>query len=508
MTEQTPVRLSRSSMLMRALENNPQLPALIPKLRTPTLTRLIEAVGVEDAGAIVAHTTTGQLQRVFDEVLWKSMEPGGTERMSPETFIRWLEVLNDQGDAFVSERLESLGLQFAVSQFAQVVEVHDQQQTFDAMDDAAESFGAYLVIARFVEEWDVIRSALLALDTDYPDFLAAVLGNVGTVMRFSGVERRAISAREDEAHDRDQRRAADGYLTRHGAQELLALARTRSLPELVAMSKYDDLSRRYLEVAGTDDGSAQLSAVEAAGIEELSALLAEAEVIPRTMRLAGPEDASPRRLPIRELLDQLERDNPDCFADRLRELVLLANVLVAGTTDRGERFSEVEAANAALSISNLGAGYLISQAGIELDVMLSEPPGLMRAFSVGWHILHRIPQRAARYLVATLRTEDVRRRLAAREWILNEVDLAIADLVNRVDLGKFGEVADTLSFVSLVIEAETCERLAVLISEFPRLPLEAVPGDRVAVRSRHLDSLDDLREVDEFLNELPQHIKL
>lgn len=505
MAQRNLVRSTQSSKLLTKLVDNPQLPALVPQLKTPTLTRLIKTVGVEDAGPIVAHTTTVQLQRVFDEMLWDSLVPGGSERMSPEAFIQWLEVLNDQGDTFVAERLEALGTQFLVSQLANVIEVQSMHDSFAASDEAAEVFGAYKVLAKFVEEWDVVRTALAALNADFPDFMGTVLANLTSVARLGGIERPSVNAQTDESQDRDKRREADGFLTPQGAREFLNYARTRPLDELSAMNQYDPASRRYLTVQADDDSTAETNAVLDASIDDLARVLAEAQVIPRTMRL---ENKAARKLPIKELLDRLELSDPGAFADRLAELVLLGNILVAGTTDQGEQFSEVEAANAALSISNMGAAFLVSQRNDDIDAMLSAEPGLTRAFSVGWHILHQIPTRAVRLLVATLREPALRTALAAREWILTEVDVAIADLVNNVDLAQFNDVRDSLSIVSLVIEPDVCERLRILIAEFPRLPLETIPGDKVAVTSRHFDSLEDLREVDAFLADLGGHIKL
>ncbi|MGI9328912.1 MAG: DUF6178 family protein [Pseudomonadales bacterium] len=495
-----------SSGLLRKLVDHPQLPEIVPRLRTPALTALIAAIGVEDAGPVIAHTTTTQLQRVFDEMLWSSLTPESTERMSARAFAQWLQVLVEQGEGFLAERLQALGLQFCVAQFAQLTEVHDVQDTLALMDEAAEVFGTYKVLARNPEDWDVVRAALVAVDGELPDFLHSVLGNITVAVRFAGTESVASTAAVDEAHDRDLRREKDGFVTRQSALEFLATARTATLEDLCDMRAYALPVRRYM---ATQSNAKQSEPVEQAdlsdGIRELQTILDGVQVIDRTLRL---EHRDARTLPLKELLDQLELQAPAAFERCLAELVYLSNVLVAGSKDLGERFNEVEAANAALSTANLGAAYLVSQHGTSIEELLQSTPGLIRAFSVGWHVLHQVAGRTARALVATLRTPAVRHQLLNRAWIVDEVDVAIADFVNKVDLAKFDEVREALSFVSLVIEPEACARLRVLIAEFPRLPTNAVPGERVNINARRIDGLEDLRDVDEFLQSLAQQVKL
>src|SRR5574340_561157 len=61
--------------------------------RTARCPRRIERVGLEDAGELMALATTEQLLHVFDETLWTSAAPGRDERLDPERFAVWLEVM-------------------------------------------------------------------------------------------------------------------------------------------------------------------------------------------------------------------------------------------------------------------------------------------------------------------------------------------------------------------------------------------------------------------------------
>ena len=135
-----------------------------------------------------------------------------------------------------------------------------------------------------------------------------------------------------------------------------------------------------------------------------------------------------------------------------------------------------------------------------------ERGGLIRLFRIGWHTLCRVPPVAARRLVAVLRNPAIRERLRAA-WILSEVDLAIADLVNRVELAAFEDVEESLGIVSLVVEAETVQWLKALIAELPRLPTPTDDTERVVIRTRDIQNAEDLALVERFLAQLPEQIK-
>lgn len=164
--------------------------------------------------------------------------------------------------------------------------------------------------------------------------------------------------------------------------------------------------------------------------------------------------------------------------------------------------TEAEAPNAVLAICNLAAAR-----GDALANPMTNPAGLIKLFRIGWHTLCRVPPLVARRLVAVLRDPAIRARLGARRWILSEVDLAVADLVNRVDLATFEGVEDTLGIVSLVVEAEAVQWLRALIAEPPRVPTATDDTEHVVIRTRDIQNTDDLALVERFLAQLPEQIK-
>lgn len=530
MPKRSLVRTSPSSKLLARLTDNPQLPNLVPKLPTSVLSRLLGTIGVEDSGAIIALTTTTQLQHLFDDVLWRSLEAGARERLDPEAFILWLGVLNQQGAVFVAERLNGLGLQFCVAQFAQVIEVHNKEVALlDGVVDISDDFGDYLVRSKYEEEWDIIRFAIAALSEDYPETLSDMLAQCCVVSDGFRVPRPAVSVTHDEAHDRNLRRTAEGYVTRDNAREFLGLQKANALNEIFEQTAYDPQTRGYFatmqgadpeaddeieadvdETADFEQGIAELSEA----LTDLSNALAAADILPesRTQLLAGPQaDADAPRSTLKAALDQLEAEQPLAFAARLAELVYLANVLMAAAVDGDDDLGEVDAAHTVLAIANLGTEYAIENRLATLDELIASEPGLIRLFAAGWHIVQRVPQQVARGLVAVLKLPEVRERLAVRAWILSEVELALADFVNRVDLGEFDTVADTLAMVSLVVEAQACAELGALISELPMVTasVELVgPNDKVELHTRQFDGLQDLGYVGQFLAALPEQIKI
>src|SRR5262245_53826873 len=91
---------SARRLLARILDE-PHLAAQIQALPSAAFAKLVDRIGLEDAGEIVAFATTEQLAHAFDEDLWQSDRPGEDERFDPARFLVWLEVMLEAGDSFV-----------------------------------------------------------------------------------------------------------------------------------------------------------------------------------------------------------------------------------------------------------------------------------------------------------------------------------------------------------------------------------------------------------------------
>src|SRR5947209_4936230 len=106
------ILVSRTQANPRALVSriieDPALVSAVQALPPTALLRLIDHVGLEDAGELVALATVDQLCRVFDEDVWKSDHPGADERFDPQRFTRWLEVMLEAGERFAASKVAEL----------------------------------------------------------------------------------------------------------------------------------------------------------------------------------------------------------------------------------------------------------------------------------------------------------------------------------------------------------------------------------------------------------------
>src|SRR5262249_55216495 len=98
---------SSTQLLARLLES-PDLPTKVAALEPLALAKLIDRVGLEDAGELVAFATTEQLAHVFDEDLWNSERAGEDDRFDSGRFVLWLEVMLEGGDELLAKRMVEL----------------------------------------------------------------------------------------------------------------------------------------------------------------------------------------------------------------------------------------------------------------------------------------------------------------------------------------------------------------------------------------------------------------
>ncbi len=538
-----------SKQLLARLVDSPALPALVAQMPAPTLKRLIDHVGLRDSGALIALTTPEQLREIFEESLWQNLIPGQAERLQPGKFLEWLDVMLDVGTAFAAERLCDLGETFVVLNLAPFVTVSDRSadvymapeestEAFTeflhdlAAGDRTEEFGGYFVAATHEDEWDSIRAVLNELESSHGNFLERVLSRCCFQPTALGFADDGQPLLEDETYEREQRRAAKGFVTPDLAASFLALARRTSLDMLCAQSAYDDIGQLYFDrlraasakhdPAADDSGeqpgeeiAAATTPAQAAELASLKDALVTAEIVSNAppKLLTGPKNS---REPMPELqlrLDHLQLTNSHAFSARLGELVFLANVLMAGSWFEGGRFKEAEAAQAALACANLGLDYVASRLASSRDRddfvagMLEDAPGIVRLFQIGWHLLQRLPRASAEALISTLRSDQVREGLKNKLWMLAEVEIAVSepDLLELVERGEFEDVADNLLLLTLVLDQRACDSLRTLITSFPRYPLQLNLGFRpgpATTGSQYITTLRHLQRVDQFLAQL------
>ncbi len=178
-----------TKLLMRILER-PGLVAAVRELPGAVLGRLIDRIGLEDAGELVALASTAQLERVFDDDLWRADRAGGDETFRPERFALWLRVMLEAGEEALVRRLCELPqdlVALAVHRLVLVVDIDVVEEQLSPGDEEAEAIERALensafeeweefrVIAREPDAWDDVWNALLSLDRDHHDRLRAIL---------------------------------------------------------------------------------------------------------------------------------------------------------------------------------------------------------------------------------------------------------------------------------------------------------------------------------------------
>lgn len=390
--------------VMRILER-PQLAAAVRELPGRVLAKLIDRVGLEDAGELVALASTAQLERVFDDDLWRADPPGGDETFRPERFALWLRVMAEAGDEALVQRLCELPrdlVALAVHRLVLVLDLDFLEEQLSPGDDEAaeleralehsafEEWEELRVIARDPDAWDDVWGALMALDRDHHDVLRALLERCCEMTRElisgQGGLYQVLTADEmldsDVAAGRDDRRAAEGFVSPADARAFLALARQGGGEER------DAITHAYFRALTPAPASQHPELTgnpraERSEAHELAALLQEVEVTTPPARLGAFLPATVDVMPERsrrfaplfeDALEHLRAGHPDRFAERVRELGYLVNVWLAGGSHDGRAPKPAEAIEVVLTMCEAGL-----RAHLGADAATGESAGALLA---------------------------------------------------------------------------------------------------------------------------------
>jgi Family of unknown function (DUF6178) len=388
MTSLSRTNVSPSTKLLLRILERPGLVAAVRELPGAVLGKLIDRIGLEDAGELVALATTAQLERVFDDDLWRADRAGGDETFQPERFALWLRVMLEAGDDLLVQRLCELPQELvalAVHRLVLVLDMDVLEEQLSPGDEDAEALERALetslveeweefrLIARDPDVWDDVWNALVSLDRDHHDRLRAILEQCCTMsteyISGQGGLFQVLTADEmldsDVAAARDDRRVAEGFISPADARAFLELARrggggdardpiTHAYFRGLQESKID-FAPKGREPTGPADG------------DELAALLREADVIspPPGQRLtalpahddaADSKDAHAHRMAplFEQAMSDLRQRDPEQFSARVRELGYLVNVWIAGGAHEGGRPRPVEALEKVLETCEAG----------------------------------------------------------------------------------------------------------------------------------------------------------
>jgi hypothetical protein len=400
-----------SSRLLQTLQDNPALPALLRTLQPVALARLVDRIGLNDAGEVMALAPTRKLLQALDEALWKSPQPGVAEAFDSRELVDWLESWNEIGDEFVADRLAAMSDDYRALCLSHLVsvrihhtlaflaipddEVDRERDTLQPIGTCA-FYGPYMVVPVVEDEWEIVRAALDALSTERHECLMHTLGMLDGAESMLAAPERRRQLQIDIAHERERARENLGFVTATGASAFLLYVATAHIDELASLSAYDEETRRHLaafgasEVEEAQDDEADESPEEPATVEQMqqlrTALEREELLIPQNTLLLT-DQRTHKHHALTQALSELAETDPPAFERCARELAYLANVIKVGVSVKGEPMSDVDARDAAYAACDQG---LVLARDHGLETRIAREPGLIRLFALGWRAQREI----------------------------------------------------------------------------------------------------------------------
>lgn len=484
------VQPSARTLLARILDQ-PGLAQQVQTLPPPVLGKLINRIGLEDAGELVALATTEQLARMFDEDLWVNQRPGEEERFDAERFLVWLEIMLEAGESFVADRLAALPEDLVTLAFHRqlvVLNIDDlavymqEQSQRDArqLDKALEGLlyeelDEYQIMARHPEGWDTVFAAILALDREHHDLLARILERCCSMtadyVEDHGGLYEVLTSEEmlesDLAADREDRRAEQGHVAPATASSFLTLARRRMHASHV---EHDPVTRAYFRDLAPSKAPQRPVPSQYDG---LSQLLKEAEVIVESQpTLALPASTQTRKEPLlMRALQRLAEANPDRFAACSEELAYLANVVVAGCSFRQRRLRPIEALRLVMATCNLG--LLLALVGESEKINTKRASALLERypadglFRLAWSELHQKVVLPAARLASSWLAEQAAQAPVNERGSLTKAEQRLRKATSD---GTPWKASSTLELLYEGYDAVLVDALRGLMDECPTLP--------------------------------------
>lgn len=408
--------VTKPRQLLTRLLDAPELLRAVRHLPAASLLKVIDSVGLEDAGELVALASTEQLAELFDQDLW-NVEPGQLEeRFDTARLSIWLQVLAEGGSDAVARRLTELPFDFVVllvQRLALVIDIEalalemsEAGEDADELDKALDSclyeeWEEFRLIARDASAWDDLLHALLSLDREQHELLRRILERCVALsadwIDDNGGLQEVLNSEEvleqDELAARDDRRAEKGFVSFADARAFLELARTETATakrDPITASHFRQLERTH-HVA-----NAPTSKTDVETTEHVARLLQLIDTHPAMANVAQL-GASARASDVTDvaLIETALRDlselDPTAHAARLDELGYLANVLLSAAARLPTPLRAVEALEAALAVTQRGLVALLEteQAGPTASkaAALLRTHACDRMFRQAWHAL-------------------------------------------------------------------------------------------------------------------------
>ena len=487
--------------LLARLLNTPDLPAVVPRLPAEILHRVIETCGLEDCADLVTLATPGQLARVLDLDIWRARTPGGEEAFDADRFGAWIEVLLQNGAENAAATLIGLDTDLVTAGLVRHAAVYDlgavsAYTTLEGElvagrrthEGPAAEIGGYVLEAKRTSAWEAIVDLLAHMASEHPhDFHRLMRGCVA----LSDDPREEDGC--DDLLDRDEqqlfdltceregRRDQQGYVTPAQAHAFLRGARAIRLDAIEPPPS--PIARAYFQAIDAaradDDVDAQETTAEVASPLEPG----DADGAIEVLRAAGVLASEPRALLGAGDGDRLRlsaiHQHVAAHPASAEELAYLANTIMAGCAIQDRPFTEREAADAVVSICNLGlenwpAHWIVRD--------------LIAAFQIGWSILHRdVCMYAAERLIDVL--GDIR---CVDRDIQLQLDGLRRRLLRHVPDGEPWRVRGALEVI-MMLDAPSWAALLALIDECPAIH-GAISAPRQSLRKIDASAFEFISE--------------
>jgi hypothetical protein len=411
-----------SNRLLRQLLNQPGLVTTVQALSPKSLLGLIDNVGLEDAGEILALATSEQLLEVFDLDVWRRRQGGEDDVFDETRFLLWLEILLEGGEKKVVSRLSDLPEELLYLAFHTHIIVLNLDNLFAEMsscradreldEKALESclgheLDEYHIIARQHDGWDALLTTVLALYDREPDLLNRILSRCCHA-DFERIEENGglynvLSATEmlesDAAADRSDRRARQGFVAPSDAKAFLGSAASANERAIIEGATPDPIARAYFREwekpeqrkpdMATQGASPMAGEREAAADSRLLAILEDAGVVEAsTLSIAESTETGREQSRFQAALLTLAESTPEDYEQRMLEVVFLANVLDAGLGSSENPIRTADALKAVFDVLEVGLAFLENHRPDNEDPVLRDKPrrsiSPIDLFKLGW----------------------------------------------------------------------------------------------------------------------------
>ena len=131
----------KARQLIETMSSSVVAPDFVRKIDPHTLKSLVDDVGLEDAGALIAHVSNRQLVHLLDETLWTGARPGDPDKLSVAELLRWLDLWNGLGSGFVADKLYELGDDFCALAFSRLLVIVDYDMAPRVLDEHTHAIG-------------------------------------------------------------------------------------------------------------------------------------------------------------------------------------------------------------------------------------------------------------------------------------------------------------------------------------------------------------------------------